>query len=116
MGEIAAVDQVNAERVQEAGGNRAELDGGSGIERLSAEGLETIAAMSTVERKRIGNSGAGDTGNGRDTALKFREELHGALGRVAVQARIDGHSEDAGGAEADTNVERRSAGCAGRVP
>ena len=60
--------------------------------------------MAAVKRKRIGDGGGGDTGDGGDAALKFGEELHGAFGRVAVQARIDGHGEDAGGAEADINV------------
>lgn len=100
--EIAAVEEVDAEGVQIAGRGHVEFDDGCGIKRLFANGLEAIAAMSAGERECIGGGSRRDPGNYGAAALEFDEELHGALGRVAVQARIDGHSENAAGTKPNT--------------
>jgi len=94
---------VNAERVQVAGRSHVEFGARSGIERLLAEGLDTVTAMAAVKRERIGDSRGSDTGEDGDATLEFGEELNGAFGRVAVQAGIDGHGEDA--TRTKTNID-----------
>jgi hypothetical protein len=97
------MDEVNAERVQVAGRSHVEFGARSGIERLLAEGLDTVTAMAAVKRERIGDSRGSDTGEDGDATLEFGEELNGAFGRVAVQAGIDGHGEDA--TRTKTNID-----------
>jgi hypothetical protein len=59
--------------------------------------------MASGERKRVRDCGVGDTGKNGDAALEFGEELDGTLGRVAMQARVDGHGQNAAGAETDVD-------------
>jgi len=104
IAEIAAVGEMDAESIEVAGSGHVELDSGGGVERLSADGLKAVGTVSTGKRKRVGDGGGRDSGNGSDAALKFREKLYGALGRIAVKARIDGNGEDAGGTETNINA------------
>src|ERR1700741_4252407 len=60
VGEVTALDEVDAEGVQIAGSSHVEFNAGSGVERLFAKGLETVAAMAAREGKRIGNRGRSD--------------------------------------------------------
>lgn len=95
---------MDAEGVQIAGSGHIEFDDGSGIERSFANSLKAVAAMAAGKRERIGDGGRRDAGNGGDAAPEFGEELDGALGGVAVQARINGHGENAAGTKADINA------------
>lgn len=106
VGEIATVDEADAEGVQIAGSGHVKFDAGSGVERLFAHGLVAITAMAAGKRKRVGDRCGGYAGEDGDAALEFGEELDGAFGGVAVQAGIDGHGENAAGAEANPDVGR----------
>src|SRR5208282_3853869 len=94
---------MNAEGIEVAGRGHVEIDARA-VDGLVADGLEAVTTMAAAERNRIGYGGGGDAGENGDAPLEFREELRGVFGRVVVQARIDGHSEHAAGAEADVYV------------
>jgi len=103
-GEIATADEVDAEGVEIARSGHVQFSAGSGIQGLLANSLKAVAAVAAGKRKRIGDGGRRDAGNGGSAALEFGEELDGVLGCVAVQARIDGHGENAAGTKANINA------------
>jgi hypothetical protein len=80
VAEIAAVEEMDAKRVEVAGSGHVEFNDGGEIESFFANGLEAVAAMTAGEGKRAGDSSTGNTGDGGDAALRFGEELYGASG------------------------------------
>ena len=72
-----------------------------------AFGDEAVAAGAPGEGDGVGCDGGDDSGEGGDALAGLREELDGALGRVAVDAGVDGHHEDAVRAEADVDAGGR---------